>query len=216
MIAILLGAGALNSVFPMLSAGLTVLGTAFDKFASGALKLTGAMAVIGVLSMFAGPICTAIINAAPDIQEALIAVVKVLCNTIIECAEPIALALTALGTAAIVAIVKLLANLWEMIEPALDDLWSKFKGWCAEHNPFDPANWGGTSDNISANAKIVQKSFWQPFADILDELKNGDSFAASIYQMFAGVGKTQAKAWQKASSKARKTRRTLPKKLQTP
>ena len=96
MIAILLGAGALNSVFPMLSAGLTVLGTAFDKFASGALKLTGAMAVIGVLSMFAGPICTAIINAAPDIQEALIAVVKVLCNTIIECAEPLTNALIGL------------------------------------------------------------------------------------------------------------------------
>lgn len=204
MIAILLGAGALNSVFPMLSAGLTVLGTAFDKFASGALKLTGAMAVIGVLSMFAGPICQAIINAAPDIQEALIAVVKVLCNTIIECAEPIALALTALGTAAIVAIVKLLVNLWEMIEPALDDLWSKFKGWCAEHNPFDPANWGGTSDNISTNAKIVQKSFWQPFADILDELKNGDSFAASIYQMFAGVGKNASEGVAKGQLEGKK------------
>lgn len=204
MIAILLGAGALNSVFPMLSAGLTVLGTAFDKFASGALKLTGAMAIIGVLSMFAGPICTAIINAAPDIQEALIVVVKVLCNTIIECAEPIALALTALGTAAIVAIVKLLANLWEMIEPALDDLWSKFKGWCAEHNPFDPANWGGTSDNISTNAKIVQKSFWQPFADILDELKNGDSFAASIYQMFAGVGKNASEGVAKGQLEGKK------------
>lgn len=204
MIAILLGAGALNSVFPMLSAGLTVLGTAFDKFASGALKLTGAMAIIGVLSMFAGPICTAIINAAPDIQEALIAVVKVLCNTIIECAEPIALALTALGTAAIVAIVKLLANLWEMIEPALDDLWSKFKGWCAEHNPFDPANWGGTSDKISTNAQIVQKSFWQPFADILDELKNGDSFAAGIYQMFAGVGKNASEGVAKGQLEGKK------------
>lgn len=204
MIAILLGAGALNSVFPMLSAGLTVLGTAFDKFASGALKLTGAMAIIGVLSMFAGPICTAIINAAPDIQEALIAVVKVLCNTIIECAEPIALALTALGTAAIVAIVKLLANLWEMIEPALDDLWSKFKGWCAEHDPFDPANWGGTSDKISTNAQIVQKSFWQPFADILDELKNGDLFAAGIYQTFAGVGKNASEGVAKGQLEGKK------------
>lgn len=204
LIAVLLGAGALNSVFPMLSAGLTVLGTAFDKFASGALKLTGAMAIIGVLSMFAGPICTAIINAAPDIQDALIAVVKVLCNTIIECAEPIALALTALGTAAIVAIVKLLANLWEMIEPALDDLWSKFKGWCAEHNPFDPANWGGTSDKISTNAQIVQKSFWQPFADILDELKNGDSFAAGIYQTFAGVGKNASEGVAKGQLEGKK------------
>lgn len=89
MIAILLGAGALNSVFPMLSAGLTVLGTAFDKFASGALKLTGAMAIIGVLSMFAGPICTAIINAAPDIQEALTTVVTMLCEMIKNCAGPI-------------------------------------------------------------------------------------------------------------------------------
>lgn len=204
LIAVLLGAGALNSVFPMLSAGLTVLGTAFDKFASGALKLTGAMAIIGVLSMFAGPICQAIINAAPDIQDALIAVVKVLCNTIIECAEPIALALTALGTAAIVAIVKLLANLWEMIEPALDDLWSKFKGWCTEHNPFDPANWGGTSDKISTNAQIVQKSFWQPFADILDELKNGDSFAAGIYQTFAGVGKNASEGVAKGQLEGKK------------
>lgn len=101
MIAILLGAGALNSVFPMLSAGLTVLGTAFDKFASGALKLTGAMAVIGVLSMFAGPICTAIINAAPDIQEALIAVVKVLCEVIKNCAGPIVEAFDALVRAVI-------------------------------------------------------------------------------------------------------------------
>lgn len=102
LIAVLLGAGALNSVFPMLSAGLTVLGTAFDKFASGALKLTGAMAIIGVLSMFAGPICTAIINAAPDIQDALIAVVKVLCNTIIECAEPL--------TNALIGLIEILCN----------------------------------------------------------------------------------------------------------
>lgn len=102
LIAVLLGAGALNSVFPMLSAGLTVLGTAFDKFVSGALKLTGAMAIIGVLSMFAGPICTAIINAAPDIQDALIAVVKVLCNTIIECAEPL--------TNALIGLIEILCN----------------------------------------------------------------------------------------------------------
>lgn len=101
LIAILLGAGALNSVFPMLSAGLTVLGTAFDKFASGALKLTGAMAIIGVLSMFAGPICTAIINAAPDIQEALTTVVTMLCEVIKNCAGPIVEAFDALVRAVI-------------------------------------------------------------------------------------------------------------------
>lgn len=60
------------------------------------------MAIIGVLSMFAGPICTAIINAAPDIQDALIAVVKVLCNTIIECAEPL--------TNALIGLIEILCN----------------------------------------------------------------------------------------------------------
>lgn len=121
MIAILLGAGALNSVFPMLSAGLTVLGTAFDKFASGALKLTGAMAIIGVLSMFAGPICTAIINAAPDIQEALIAVVKVLCNTLIETAPQIA-------EAARVVIEAVVSQVWQMIKDLFAPLGS-FEWW---------------------------------------------------------------------------------------
>lgn len=121
LIAILMGAGALNSVFPMLSAGLTVLGTAFDKFASGALKLTGAMAIIGVLSMFAGPICTAIINAAPDIQEALIAVVKVLCNTLIETAPQIA-------EAARVVIEAVVSQVWQMIKDLFAPLGS-FEWW---------------------------------------------------------------------------------------
>lgn len=196
--------GALLTAMPQLAVGLELLAKAFWNFAKSLGVIALATAAMGVLSMFAGPICQAIINAAPDIQEALIAVVKVLCNTIIECAEPIALVLTALGTAAIVAIVKLLANLWEMIEPALDDLWSKFKGWCAEHNPFDPANWGGTSDNISTNAQIVQKSFGQPFADILDELKNGDSFAAGIYQTFAGVGKNASEGVAKGQLEGKK------------
>lgn len=121
LIAVLLGAGALNSVFPMLSAGLTVLGTAFDKFASGALKLTGAMAIIGVLSMFAGPICTAIINAAPDIQDALIAVVKVLCNTLIETAPQIA-------EAARVVIEAVVSQVWQMIKDMFAPLGS-FEWW---------------------------------------------------------------------------------------
>lgn len=115
MIAILLGAGALNSVFPMLSAGLTVLGTAFDKFASGALKLTGAMAVIGVLSMFAGPICQAIINAAPDIQEALTTVVTMLCEVIKNCAGPIVEAFDALVRAVI-------SECWQLAKDGLSFL----------------------------------------------------------------------------------------------
>lgn len=188
LIAILFGAGWLATKLPVVSVGFTALATAFDKFASAALKLAGATAILGVLSMFAGPICQAIINAAPDIQEALISVITVLCNVIIQCAEPIALALAALGTAAIVAIVTILANLWEMIEPALNDLWDKFTDWCSKHNPFDPSNWGGTNDKIAANTKMVQKHFWQPFEDIMDELKNGNSFMAGVYQKFFKVG----------------------------
>lgn len=115
MIAILLGAGALNRVFPMLSVGLTVLGTAFDKFASGALKLTGAMAVIGVLSMFAGPICQAIINAAPDIQEALTTVVTMLCEVIKNCAGPIVETFDALVRAVI-------SECWQLAKDGLSFL----------------------------------------------------------------------------------------------
>lgn len=188
LIAILFGAGWLATKLPVVSVGFTALATAFDKFASAALKLAGATAILGVLSMFAGPICQAIINAAPDIQEALISVITVLCNVIIQCAEPIALALAALGTAAIVAIVTILANMWEMIEPALNDLWDKFIDWCSKHNPFDPSNWGGTSDKMAANTEIVQKHFWQPFEDVMDELKNGSSVMAGIYQQFFDVG----------------------------
>ena len=188
LIAILFGAGWLATKLPVVSVGFTALATAFDKFASAALKLAGATAILGVLSMFAGPICQAIINAAPDIQEALISVITVLCNVIIQCAEPIALALAALGTAAIVAIVTILANMWEMIEPALNDLWDKFTDWCSKHNPFDPSNWGGTSDKMAANTEIVQKHFWQPFEDVMDELKNGSSVMAGIYQQFFDVG----------------------------
>ena len=121
LIAVLLGAGALNSVFPMLSAGLTVLGTAFDKFASGALKLTGAMAIIGVLFTVCRPHLHAIINAAPDIQDALIAVVKVLCNTLIETAPQIA-------EAARVVIEAVVSQVWQMIKDLFAPLGS-FEWW---------------------------------------------------------------------------------------
>lgn len=180
---VLMAAGAIANFFPTLTAALVALGKAFGEFASGALKLVGAMAVFGVLSMFAGPICQAIINAAPDIQEALITTIKLVCNTIIACAEPIALALTALGTAAIIAIVNIIANLWEASQPALEDLWTKFTTWMESHNPLNPDNYGWIQKGQA------EKLFVLPFADILDELKNGDSFMAGIYQLFTGAGK---------------------------
>lgn len=96
LIAILMIAGRIESMCPLLAAGLKVLGESFDTFATGALKLAGAMAILGVLSMFAVPICQAIINAAPDIEQALVAVINMLCNVIVQCAEPLTNALKAL------------------------------------------------------------------------------------------------------------------------
>ena len=149
MIAILLGAGALNSVFPMLSAGLTVLGTAFDKFASGALKLTGAMAIIGVLSMFAGPICTAIINAAPDIQEALTTVVVMLCEVIKNCAGPIVEAFDALVRAVI-------PECWQLAKDSLS-----FLGV--------PETWGELFSGIGNAMKDAALGIFDWFGEIFED-----------------------------------------------
>ena len=96
LIAILMIAGRTESMCPLLAAGLKVLSESFDAFATGALKLAGAMAILSILSMFAGPICQAIINAAPDIEQALVAVINMLCNVIVQCAEPLTNALKAL------------------------------------------------------------------------------------------------------------------------
>ena len=197
-IGIVCATAAAVGYFTPLAAGLGILAKAFDKFGAGALKLAGATAVFGVLSMFAGPICQAIVNAAPDIQDALIATVTLICNTIIACAEPIALALTALGTAALAAIVGILANVWVMIQPALEDLWGKFSAWVSSKfqqlpellNPF-----GKGGDPFAGASEYVKNSKNSPLHwldDILEELQNGDSLMAGIYQAFSGAGKNAA------------------------
>lgn len=81
--------GALLAAMPQLAVGLELLATAFWNFAKSLGVIALATAAMGVLSMFAGPICTAIINAAPDIQEALTTVVTMLCEVIKNCAGPI-------------------------------------------------------------------------------------------------------------------------------
>lgn len=113
LIAILFGAGALASKFPLLIAGFSALGTAFSKFASGALKLTEAMAILGVLSFFAGPICQAIVNAAPDIEAALIAVIKMLSHVVIQCAEPVGEALVVLAKVILQKSIDLIGWMWD-------------------------------------------------------------------------------------------------------
>ena len=177
LIAILMGAGWLATKLPMLSAGFTILGTAFDKFASGALKLAGAVAILGVLSMFAGPICQAIVGAAPDIEEALVSVINVLCSVIVRCAEPLGKALGTLGLIIVDAITVFIAGMWVRIKPALDDLWGKFTGWVkTQFENFDLLG-------------LIGNSWINPFAPFLDELAHGDSFMAGLYQQLTGTGK---------------------------
>lgn len=95
--------GALLTAMPQLAVGLELLAKAFWNFAKSLGVIALATAAMGVLSMFAGPICQAIINAAPDIQEALTAVVTMLCEVIKSSAGPIVEAFDALVRAVIPA-----------------------------------------------------------------------------------------------------------------
>lgn len=170
--------GAIVSKFPLISVGLETLAKAFDKFGAGALKLAGAVAVIGVLSMFAGPICQAIVGAAPDIEEALVSVINLLCNVIVRCAEPLGRALGTLGLVIVDAITVFIAGMWVRIKPALDDLWGKFTGWVKTQ-----------FENFDLLDLIAHTTFINPFAPFLDELEHGDSFMAGLYQQMTGTGK---------------------------
>ncbi len=89
--------GALLTAMPQLAVGLELLAKAFWNFAKSLGVIALATAAMGVLSMFAGPICQAIINAAPDIQEALTTVVTMLCEVIKSSAGPIVRHLTHLS-----------------------------------------------------------------------------------------------------------------------
>ncbi len=173
LIAILMVAGKIESMCPLLAAGLKTLGEAFDTFASGALKLAAATAILSVLSMFAGPICQAIINAAPDIQEALITVINTLCNVIRTCAEPICQAFDALVRAAVPVIWQelkdglsflgvpetwgeLFTDIWEAIKTAAKDLFGWFGEIFDDDRPLGAAaNWiKSIADDIINTFKI--------------------------------------------------------------
>lgn len=126
--------------FAPLAKGLEMMAKAFDHFGGGALKLAGAMAIFGVLSFFAGPVCTAIINAAPDITQALITMTTSLCEVIVACAEPLGQAFFVLATILIQTAVDLIGWAWDGgdtgnggIQGALEGLWGQISDWFAQH-----------------------------------------------------------------------------------
>lgn len=137
--------------FAPLAKGLEMMAKAFDHFGGGALKLVGAMAIFGVLSFFAGPVCTAIINAAPDITQALISMVTMLCDVIVACAEPLSKAFFVLATILIQTAVDLIGWAWDGgdtgnggIQGALNELWGQIDQWFADHTiPGMVQNWFG-------------------------------------------------------------------------
>lgn len=137
--------------FAPLAKGLEMMAKAFDHFGGGALKLAGAMAIFGVLSFFAGPVCTAIINAAPDITQALISMVTMICDVIVACAEPLSKAFFVLATILIQTAVDLIGWAWNGgdtgnggIQGALEELWGQIDQWFADHTiPGMVQNWFG-------------------------------------------------------------------------
>lgn len=138
---IALGLSVLTANLLPFSASLYIVAKAFSAFAGGVLKLSAAFAILALFSSLIDPLCQVIIEAGPDIEQALITIVKAICNTIIACAEPIAHALAAIIEIVIQVVIDLIAWAWDGtggdgdgIKSALDGLWDKIKNWFKEHD----------------------------------------------------------------------------------
>ena len=107
--------GALVGKFPLVAAGINALTKAFSAFGKALKDMGIGMLIIGVLSLFAGPLCQAIINSADDIGQALVAVVTMLCDVIVQCAGPLVKAFDALVRAVVPV-------LWQELKDALSFL----------------------------------------------------------------------------------------------
>lgn len=141
--------GALLTAMPQLAVGLELLAKAFWNFAKSLGVIALATAAMGVLSMFAGPVCQAIINAAPDIQEALTTVVMMLCEVIKNCAGPIVEAFDALVRAVVPAC-------WQLAKDGLS-----FLGV--------PETWGELFSGIGNAMKDAALGIFDWFGEIFDD-----------------------------------------------
>lgn len=139
--------GMLLTCIPELALGLSTLAGAFAKFGKGMLYLAGAGAIFGALALFADPLCTAIINAAPDIEDALVAVVALICGAINQSAEPIGEAFTTLCKV--------------LIQTAIDLIgWA----WSGE---------GGEGEGIKGALEELGKNIWDGIRDIFSPFSGG-------------------------------------------
>lgn len=141
--------GALLTAMPQLAVGLELLAKAFWNFAKSLGVIALATAAMGVLSMFAGPICQAIINAAPNIQEALTTVVTMLCEVIKNCAGPIVEAFDALVRAVI-------PECWQLAKDSLS-----FLGV--------PETWGELFSGIGNAMKDAALGIFDWFGEIFED-----------------------------------------------
>ena len=142
--------GMLLTCIPELALGLSTLAGAFTKFGKGMLYLAGAGAIFGALALFADPLCTAIINAAPDIEAALVAVVTLICGAINQSAEPIGEAFTTLCKV--------------LIQTAIDLIgWA----WSGE---------GGEGEGIKGALEELGKNIWDGIRDIFSPFSGNGNF----------------------------------------
>lgn len=160
--------------------------------------LNGIKALAWTLVEFIAGVFQGLAEVASSLVTSIAKIIKAICDAIILAAPSIGQALYVLGTTVIDTVVSLTEYIWEKIEPALNDLWTKFTTWAGSHNPLDPKNWGGQDKGVSVQTFVL------PFADILDELKNGDSMMAGIYQAFAGIGKNASEGMKEGQLDGKK------------
>ncbi len=179
MLGIFVGLGLIGSA-PPIAAGLTVfaaslvnLGKAFSAFAGGLVKLSIAAGILAVLSLFADPVCQAIIEAGPDIQAALETIIDVICNTINDKADVIAQAIANLIIIVLDATIQVLNWAWEQLKAWIGEKGSEVSKLV---NPLDPTSWVDTftakDRAFGAILNGITDPFLAPFGTSLDEIGN--------------------------------------------
>ena len=145
---------------------LKILLGAFKDFASGLLKLSIAALIMGILAYLSGPICTAIIGAGDDIADALDIILKAICNTIINNAEPIAKAIATVVIIVVDAVIQILAWGWERIKAAMEEKSGLI--WDETSSIFNPASWIDTFTAKDRPFGKLLNDFTEPFLQVFD------------------------------------------------